>query len=208
MDIDLLENYVKSLTFLKEKYKNEIEIHIGFEAEYIDKYEPFYRELLSSGTIEYMILGQHGEFDDYGNAYFYNSYKNNRNLASRYVGQVLKGMESGLFKYVAHPDHFLNGYHLDDDFVDKQIRQICEKSVELNIPLEVNLTYPREAMKMGGIHNGDLYYPFNKFWKLAGELKCPVVFGIDAHDPNDFLLNYEDEIRYWIETFKLNVVGL
>ena len=208
MEWDLLENYIKSITFLKEKYKSEIEIHVGLEAEYIDLFIPYYKELLDSGKIEYLLLGQHGDYNEKEGAYFYNAYHNNQEMASRYVAQLIKGMESGMFKYVAHPDHFLNGYRLDDEFSKNQIRQICEKSVELNIPLEVNLTYPREAMKMGGVHNGDLYYPFNKFWKLAGELKCPVVFGIDAHDPNDFLLNYEEEVRYWIETFKLNVVGL
>lgn len=208
MNVDLLENYIKSITFLKEKYKDQIEIHIGLEAEYIDKYEPFYRDLLESGKIEYLILGQHGDFDENGNSYFYNAYKNNKETASRYVSQVIKGMESGLFKYVAHPDHFLNGYHLNDFFAESQIRQICQKSVELNIPLEVNLTYPRFAIIKGGIHSGLDSYPYDKFWKIASEYNCPVVFGIDAHDPNDFLIDYSDEIRYMIETFKLNVVGL
>ena len=208
MDEDLLGNYIESLTFLKEKYKNQIEIHIGLEAEYIDLFDWFYRRLLDEGKIEYLILGQHGDYNEIDGAYFYNAYHNNREMATRYVTQVIKGMESGLFKYVAHPDHFLNGYRLNDYFAESQIRQICQKSKELNIPLEVNLTYPREAIKHGGIHNGLDSYPYNKFWKIAGEYKCPVVFGIDAHDPDDFLLDYSDEIRYMIETFKLNVVSL
>ena len=60
----------------------------------------------------------------------------------------------------------------------------------------------------GGVHNGLDAYPFDKFWKIVGEYGCPVVFGIDAHEPDNLLLDYSDEIRYMIETFKLNVVGL
>ena len=43
MNEDLLENYVKSITFLKNKYKDQIEIHLGFEAEVVDQYMPYYK---------------------------------------------------------------------------------------------------------------------------------------------------------------------
>lgn len=208
MNEDLLENYVNSINFLKEKYKDIIDIHLGLEVEYIDEFVSFYQRIKKEYEIEYFILGQHGEIDDNGEPYFYNQFPNSKEMASRYVEQVIKGMESGLFKYVAHPDHFLNGYRINDYFIEGQMRQICQKSLELNIPLEVNLTYPRFAILKGGIHNGLDSYPFDKFWKIVGEYGCPVVFGIDAHEPVNFLLDYSDEIRYMIETFKLNVVGL
>ena len=208
MNEDMLENYVKSITFLKEKYKDKIEIHIGLEAEYMDELVPFYESLKKEKSIEYMILGQHGEFNDVDGPYFYNKFLNDQEKAGRYVEQLLKGMESGLFKFVAHPDHFLNGYRLDDDFALTQIRRICQKSKECNIPLEVNLTYPRFAIMAGEKHNGKESYPYDKFWRIAGETKVPVVFGIDAHNPFDLLIDYSEEIAYMIETFDLNVVSL
>lgn len=208
MDEEMLGNYVKSINFLKEKYKDIIDIHLGLEVEYIDDFVPFYKKIKEEYGIEYFILGQHGELADDGEPYFYNQYPNNMNMASRYVEQVIKGMESGLFKYVAHPDHFLNGYRINDYFIESQMRQICQKSLELNIPLEVNLTYPRFAILHGGVHNGLDAYPFDKFWKIVGEYGCPVVFGIDAHEPNNLLIDYSDEIRYMVETFKLNIIGL
>ena len=208
MSEDLLENYVQNITFLKEKYKEQIEIHVGLEAEYIDDLVPFYKSLLREKGIEYLILGQHGEYNDKDGAYFYNAFPNDKNKARRAVEQIIKGMESGLFRYVAHPDHFLNGYRINDDFALSLIRQICQKSVELNIPLEVNLTYPRFAIMKGGIHSGIDSYPYDKFWKVVGEYGCPVVFGIDAHNPFDLLIDYRDEIKYMVETFHLNVVEL
>ena len=206
MNEDLLENYVKSITFLKNKYKDQIEIHLGFEAEVVDQYMPYYKWLKEEVGIEYFILGQHGEVDKDNKAFFYNWYSNSKEMASRYVEQVIKGMESGLFSYVAHPDHFLNGYRLNDEFIENQIRQICEKSKELNIPLEINLTYPRIAKLKGCEHDPDALYPFDKFWKIAGEVGSPVVIGIDAHDPKDFRLDYNNVIFYFKDKFKLNII--
>ena len=80
-----------------------------------------------------MLLGQHGDYNEKEGAYFYNAYHNNQEMASRYVTQLIKGMESGLFKYVAHPDHFLNGYRLDDEFSKNQIRQICLEFILIGI---------------------------------------------------------------------------
>lgn len=206
MSPDQVENYVKSLTILKEKYKDKIEIHIGFEAEYIEEYMPFYEWMKIEYGIEYFIIGQHGEFNDFHEPYFYNQFRNDKNAASRYVSQVIRGMESGLFSYVAHPDHFLNGYRENDNFAESQIRQICEKSKELNIPLELNLTYPRFAIMDGKEHDEDEHYPFGKFWKIAGELGCPVVVGIDAHNPIDLLIDYSSFVDYFANKYHLNII--
>ena len=207
MSEDLLDNYVKSLTFLKEKYKDQIEIHIGLEVEFIDEFVPFYEWMKKEKGIEYMILGQHGEYNETEGAYFYNHFKNDREKAGRYVEQLLKGMESGLFAMVAHPDHFLNGYRVDDEFAENQIRQICEKAKELNMPLELNLTYPRFAIIRGETHQGYENYPFDKFWKVAGELQVPVVIGIDAHNPIDLLIDCSPFIEEFVSKHHLNVIN-
>ena len=38
MDWEQLDDYIESLTALKEKYKDQIEIHIGLETEYYSEY--------------------------------------------------------------------------------------------------------------------------------------------------------------------------
>ena len=42
-DYSLLDDYVNSLNKLKEKYKDRITIHIGFEAEAMKEYFPYYK---------------------------------------------------------------------------------------------------------------------------------------------------------------------
>ena len=60
MSEDLLENYVKSLTFLKEKYKDQIEIHIGLEVEYIDEFVPFYEWMKKEKTFHLKVTRPKG----------------------------------------------------------------------------------------------------------------------------------------------------
>ena len=53
-DYELLDDYISSIESLKEKYKDRISIHLGFEAEAMPFYFPYYRRLLEEGHIEYL----------------------------------------------------------------------------------------------------------------------------------------------------------
>ena len=54
-----LDDYVKSVLTLREEYRNDIEIHLGFEAEYYPDLFPEMKKLLSPYPVEYLLLGQH-----------------------------------------------------------------------------------------------------------------------------------------------------
>ena len=59
MKPDEIEGYVNSVLSLKEEYKNDIKIHLGFEAEYYPLYFDKMLELIKPYPYEYLILGQH-----------------------------------------------------------------------------------------------------------------------------------------------------
>ena len=63
-DYTLLDDYIDSLTKLREKYKDRIKIYIGFEAEAMKEYFHYYRSLLDSKRIDYLILGNHCEVNN------------------------------------------------------------------------------------------------------------------------------------------------
>ena len=51
-------------------------------------------------------------------------------------------------------------------------------------------------------------YPYDKFWEIAGEVKCPVTFGFDAHDEDsaydgDSLIKAKE----LVEKYSLNYIG-
>ena len=53
------EEYVTTVNYLREKYKDKIKIYLGFEREYLPLYfKDMYKTLINFGA-EYLILGQH-----------------------------------------------------------------------------------------------------------------------------------------------------
>ena len=83
----------------------------------------------------------------------------------------MTGMRTGYFSYVAHPD--VIKYMGDREIYLKHMRKICEASLELGVPLELNFLGLRE----------ERHYPNTDFWELVGEMGCDVVYGCDAHSP-------------------------
>lgn len=180
-DYSELPGYIASVKELRERYKDKIEIHLGFEAEwYGDRFASYYNELLSS-DFEYLILGQHCYLE--GDSFrWYWHIPGEHERMKRYTDDLIAGMESGLFLYVAHPDLFMP-IHVDE-FVENEMRRICLASVRLGVPLELNMGPSRRE---GGIEAMD--YPSDAFWKIAGEEGVTAVVGVDAHNPHDYAIS-------------------
>ena len=164
------EEYISSIKALKEEFKGKIDIKIGFEMEYYPLYFRDMLKLACSLGAEYLILGQH--------------FISNEEISSRaeqlgedalkvYVDTVIEGMKSGAFTYVAHPDMFK--YTENDQIYKREMRRLCIAAKELGIPFELNFL---------GIR-GKRDYPKLLFWEIAGEVGVEVVFGYDAHLPED-----------------------
>lgn len=168
-----IDGYFSSLLSLKEKYKNEIEIKIGFETEYYpDLWE---RELnfWEKYPLDYLILGQHfisGELYIPGERYSGNP--NNSEAALRAYGdRLITAMGTNKISYVAHPDLF--NFTGDEDLYKDEVRRVIKESIRLDIPLELNLL---------GLSEGRSY-PKEIFWREVGALGGRAVIGCDAHSP-------------------------
>ena len=162
----LVPEYVETVRALREEYKDRITLHLGFEAEY-DPADPC--ELIALGA-EYLLLGQHFVKTPKGR-YTYIATGGKDELLPIYADAVIAGMRSGYYTYVAHPDVFR--YDGDRVSYQREMRRICEASIETGVPLEINFLGLRE----------DRFYPTPAFWEMAGEVGAPVTFGFDAHTP-------------------------
>lgn len=163
-------SYVDFISKLREKYKDRIDIKIGFEMEY---YPLYFKEMLQiaidSGA-EYLIMGQHFIKSRCSKDTMSSKSSDSEEKLATYVDEVCEGMRTGAFSYVAHPD--LLNFSGDRDIFLKHMRRICETSLETDIPLELNFLGIRDNRN----------YPAQDFWKLVGELGCSVVYGFDAHN--------------------------
>lgn len=182
------EGYFESVRELKEKYKKQIDIHLGVEIEYYPLcFEKTYEYLKNNG-VEYLILGQHfvGNEHDDGSFYAGNPPVGNEDAIIKYADILVKCIESGNFLYVAHPDVFRG--EVRTGLFEEQSRRICEASNKYDVPLECNILGMR----------GPRYYPTEEFWKIAGEMGVKAVFGVDAHDPTQ-LLDANEVLKPWEE---------
>ena len=204
MDYSVLDDYISSINYLKEKYKDQIKIYVGFEAEYYKERKDYYIELLK--RVDYLILGQHFLLDKKSNSFIYTGFKSNdREVLKEYTDGVVEAIESGLFKYVAHPDIILNAYTYRDEYLDSQIRRICEASERCHVPLEVNLEGIKKQITSGILFR-ELFYPYDYFWNIAKEYKIDVIIGADVHVPQDFNSDHDKYGFAIIKRFNLHHV--
>lgn len=190
------QDYFCTLYNLREKYKNQIDIKIGFEMEY---YPEYFEQMLQNSVLvgcEYLILGQHFLYNEYPAGKYVGTPTEAEDDLQDYTDCVISGIESGVFTYVAHPDvlNFCGNMKL----YDKNMREICRAAKEYNVPLEINFLGMRDNRN----------YPNEEFWKIAGEEKTPVTFGFDAHDAQttfdeDSLLKAKDMVK----RYNLNYTG-
>ncbi len=167
----LLEDYVTSVLDLKREYKGQIDIRLGFEAEYYPDLFPAMRALIAPYPVEYLLLGQH--FNDSAETIYNPASQLSRQALSTYVDRVIEGMETGAYAYVAHPDLF--HYAGPERVYRKEMLRLCQRAKALDMPLELNILGMREGR----------CYPCDRFWPLVREAGCRVILGSDAHAPND-----------------------
>ena len=189
-----LEDYCNTVRNLQKQYSGKIEIPLGLEAEY---YPAIWDELLPrlrDSGIEYLILGQHwlgNEQGEHGSGGITIS----EALLKQYCHQVMDGLSTGVFSYLAHPDLF--HYVGSRKIYRKHMGELCRFARQGNIPLELNLL---------GILCSK-HYPCEEFFALAAEEGCSVVLGLDAHDPSHISnLQPEEKAREIIRHYGLKVL--
>lgn len=187
MDYQYMEDYIQSILALKEKYKDQIEIHLGFEMEYMDFYKGEYLDyLLSRG--EYLLLGEHNYLPDAIHDYCANH--NSKEQLLEYARLCCEGMRSGKFLYLAHPDYFCGGIDEFDETCQYVAREIAKTAVETDTPLEVNIKLTQRPKKNYPDGDNQYIYPLRAFWKIVSEYPIKCVYGYDAHK-SDLLENTE-----------------
>ena len=169
-----LEGYVNTVLSLRDEYRNDIDIHLGLEVEYCPDYFELLCKEISDYPIEYFLHAQHFLGNSApGDAYCGTPTEDPQKLIA-YCDLVIAAAQTGRFTYLAHPD--LIRFTGDAALYDAQMRRICQCARSQGLPLEINFL---------GIDE-NRHYPNERFWKIAGDEGCDVIFGLDAHKPEQF----------------------
>lgn len=207
MHISDVDEYITSIRKLQQENPT-MKIMCGFEAEFDPMKEQFLGELRDK--VDYMILGQH--FVPYGMSNL--PQKNNPEYPIQYAEMLCRAMDSGIFDIVAHPDIFMQFRDSLDTEEKKNLfmqnakiasQAICDKAKELGMPIELNFGGISKGTIM---QDGQLAYPHSEFWQIAAETGVFVLYGVDAHAPEQFITMGIDKEKadMIINPSKLNLV--
>ncbi len=167
------DGYFDSITSLKKEYASDITIYAGVEAEYFPEHFHKLLDFMKDYPLDYMILGEHFIPDEQHGRYVGAPFNSSQWL-ELYTENVLAGMNTGKFTYVAHPDlPFYVGENADA-LLCNSYTTICKAAKELDIPLEINV--------LGSTRDSSIY-PADKFLDIAAAIGNTMILGIDAHTP-------------------------
>lgn len=178
MDVETLPEYLDSIHGLQTRYRDKIQIYAGLECEYFPAYLSWLEGVRLQ--LDYLILGNHwGLSDEHGELYY--SRATAPQDVDDYFRYTMQGMETGLFAYVAHPDHVMSDYASFDSHCRDGSYALCRLARDLGLPLEYNISgfEKRRQGKQKGIG-----FPNPEFWKIAKETGCTAIIGCDAHCPD------------------------
>ncbi|MBR3343027.1 MAG: histidinol-phosphatase [Solobacterium sp.] len=199
MDFELKDDYFSSIRSLKEKYRDQITLYLGMECEYFEsEWETLsrYRK-----DLDYIILGQHDLWLDGPDVY----HPFTSDQVFEYVDLIEKACSRNFCDYVAHPDVFMWGYPGVDDTVRQAASRLADISVKYNIPMELNCG---SGVKYGmrEFQDGMRYaYPVRIFFEEFAKKNCPVIVGLDIHDPKLFMTDeYVDRALSVCEGLDIN----
>ena len=190
MAYEELDDYIKEIDEAQTKYP-QIKLLKAFECEFIEDYSSFYNEVLRGQyKADYLILAGHmihgtSPWNRLGMV------KSDKEELKLYANYLVKAMETGLFKFVAHPDVFGHFYLPWDEEAIAASKYIIEAASHYNMPLEINgygLRKPEIMTPQGSRKQ----YPLKGFWELAAGYDCKVLANSDAHKPTDITAKVEE----------------
>ena len=206
MDYDNLKQYINEINILKTEYKDKIKLLCGLEIEYISSFDSYYEKLLKNKTVDYLILGQHYYEDTNNN--IHNIYDAEcTDCFIDYAQSSVKGMKTGYFKYLAHPDLMYENNFKWDENCDKAADIIIDAAEKYHFILEINANGFRKGLS--DMCDGVRYqYPHDSFWKKVSGRNINVIIGCDAHDPAQLNDIYNKIAFDYCRKMKLHLVNL
>ncbi len=190
-----IDEYLKTLKALKEKYKDKINLKIGMELGLQPQLYKRFEPILKSDEYDFLIGSSHAvDGLDAGISSLYKKFKNKDELHRRYFETILENLEVydgintyGHIDYIRRyggaffPDHKELKLEYHREILDK----IFKKLIEKKIGLEINTSGLR--YKVGDFH--PCREMLARYRELGGEI---ITMGSDAHRAEDIAKDFEE----------------
>ncbi len=182
-----MNDYVKDVKNLQEKYKADIKILLGYEVDYLKGHMD---KRVLSADVDYMIGSIHflGEWG-FDNPEFNHEYKNKNidDIWQEYFDNIEAMAKTNHFDIVGHLD-LMKVFNF---MPKKDIRLIAKNALKsikkANMVIELNTAGLRKPCKE--------IYPSPSLLKMAYELDIPISFSSDAHAIGQVGYKYTEAIK-------------
>ncbi len=188
MSLKQKSKYESDVLALKEKYKDQIDIRLGYEVDYM-RDPKFIEKSILDAKVDYLIGSVHF-LDDWGfdNPAFLKIYekKNIDKIWEEYFSTVSDMVKTGYFDIVGHLDLIKVFKFLPTKDI-KEFSTQCMKDIkDSGMALEINTAGLRKPI-------GEVY-PSKILLEQAYKLDIPITFGSDAHSVEQVGFGYEQAL--------------
>ncbi|AWB42912.1 histidinol-phosphatase [Paenibacillus sp. CAA11] len=182
MPMEELPRYVEECLALKEKYRGQIEVRVGLEADYIEGWEEEIERIVKAYPWDYVIGSVHflGTWDisDYRQTGGWEG-KDVFAVYERYYDAVCKACATGFYDITGHLDVIKRFNYKPDgsrsaevlELENAALRAVCDAGMAM----ELNASGLSKACAE--------MFPSRRILEEAYKLGIPLTLGSDAHDP-------------------------
>lgn len=175
MGFEQMSEYEKSVLAAKERYKDKIEILLGYEVDYLNGYMD---SRVLNADVDYLIGSVHF-IDEWGfdNPEFIANYKNQNidEIWQKYFDAIKNMAESGLFDIVGHLDLIKIFRFMPNKSIESLAHEALQAIKKADMTLEINVAGYRKPIAEA--------YPSISLLNEAYKIGIPITFASDAHTP-------------------------
>jgi histidinol-phosphatase (PHP family) len=190
MSLEDLPKYNALIEQVRESYASQISIKIGLEADFLPGYESKTKSIIDSYPYDYIIGSVHfiddWAFDDPACREYWNKYDVNE-VYRKYYALLRQSAKTGFYQIIGHcdlPKKF--GARPTIDLTD-EIKATAKVFKDTGVAVEINTAGLRKPI-------GEMY-PSRHCLKIYCEAGVPLIFGSDAHNPEDVGRDFEDAVN-------------
>jgi histidinol-phosphatase (PHP family) len=189
MPMDELPKYVEECLYLREKYKDQIDIRIGLEGDYIEGYEEQIERIVKAYPWDYVIGSVHflGEWD-ISDSRQQHGWEGKRisDVYARYYDAVQKAAQTGFYSFLGHLDVIKRfGQQPEEDMAELE-RQTVDIIKASDMAIELNasgLRMPCAEM-----------FPSRRILEYVRSQGVPITVGSDSHQPAKLSQNLDKAV--------------
>ncbi len=179
MLLDELPNYINDVVDLRKLFP-EIKIRLGIEADYTPDSESYTRELLAEYDFDYVMGSVHyigaWAFDHPGEREKWDS-KDVDLVYKEYFELLRKSAQTSLFDIIGHCDLVKKFGNRPNNEISQDLADTAKVFKECGVAIEINTSGLRKPVNE--------IYPSCDILKIYRKYDIPIVFGSDAHTPDD-----------------------